>query len=135
MMQLSFSLVDHDYNKFDRSTWLFLHLSHNCHLHCFALTRIMPLEVVMQNQLFDYYNILFTEFYSPRSKSSQGRIIRQKRRRHMIDLLFNLSLADLLVGVVTIPLDLLLESGFSMSQLACQSSLAIGNGKTRFKFI
>ena len=89
----------------------------------------------MQNQLFDYYNILFTEFYSPRSKSSQGRIIRQKRRRHMIDLLFNLSLADLLVGVVTIPLDLLLESGFSMSQLACQSSLAIGNGKTRFKFI
>ena len=53
----------------------------------------------------------------------------------MIDLLFNLSLADLLVGVVTIPLDLLLESGFSMSQLTCQSSLAIGNGKTRFKFI
>ena len=65
---------------------------------------------------------------------SQGRVIRQKRRRQMLDLLLNLSIADLLVGLVTIPIDLLLESGVVNYnyEATCQATLAVSNGKCTF---
>ena len=76
---------------------------------------------------------IFSNLLFSRSKSSQGRIIRQKRRRHMLDLLFNLSIADLCVGLITIPLNLALESGFAnyKNPFICLGTTAIGNGKLK----
>ena len=52
----------------------------------------------------------------------------------MLDLLLNLSIADLLVGLVTIPIDLLLESGVVnySYEATCQATLAVSNGKCTF---
>ena len=51
----------------------------------------------------------------------------------MLDLLFNLSIADLCVGLITIPLNLALESGFAnyKNPFICLGTTAIGNGKLK----
>ena len=52
----------------------------------------------------------------------------------MLDLLLNLSIADLLVGLITIPIDLVLESGVInySNEATCQATLAVSNGKCNF---
>ena len=49
----------------------------------------------------------------------------------MLDLLLNLSIADLCVGLITIPLNLAIESGFAnyKNSYICLGTMAIGNGK------
>ena len=55
----------------------------------------------------------------------------------MLDLLLNLSIADLLVGLVTVPIDLVLESGVVNYSYegTCQLTLAISNGKSTLLYV
>ena len=55
----------------------------------------------------------------------------------MLDLLLNLSIADLLVGLVTVPIDLVLESGVINYSYegTCQLTLAVSNGKSTLLYV
>jgi len=62
-----------------------------------------------------------------RSRSSSSRL--RLRNRSMFDLLLSLCVADLLVGLVTIPVDLILETDLLNRPAICYSALFISQGK------
>ena len=71
---------------------------------------------------------VFTILFRSRSSSSRLRL----RNRSMFDLLLSLCVADLLVGLVTIPVDLILETDLLNRPALCYSALFISQGKPLF---
>ena len=73
-------------------------------------------------------NHFFTNVFRSRSSSSRLRL----RNRSMFDLLLSLCFADLLVGLVTIPVDLILETDLLNRPALCYSALFVSQGKPLF---